>query len=96
VTEDTIGTKILDNVNLFCQYSNEYMINVDNYALYNILGSDKARLDIKFDVRKSVHHHHHTNEINQPTGFNSFTSLLPDVYVWLNMFPTIIRSVQLH
>jgi len=36
------------------------------------------------DVRKSVHHH--KIQINQPTGCNSFTSLLLDVYVWLNMF----------
>jgi len=36
------------------------------------------------DVRKSVHHH--TIQINQPTRCNCFTSLLLDVYVWLNMF----------
>jgi len=39
---------------------------------------------IVFDVRKSVHHH--TIQINQPTRCNSFTGLLLDVYVWLNMF----------
>jgi hypothetical protein len=33
---------------------------------------------------KSVHHH--TIQIIQPTGCNSFTSLLLDVYVWLKMF----------
>ena len=33
---------------------------------------------------KSVHHH--KIQINQPTRCNSFTSLLLDVYVWLNMF----------
>ena len=43
---------------------------------------DKAASD--FDVPKSVHHH--TIQINQPTRWNSFTSLLLDVYVWLNMF----------
>ena len=36
----------------------------------------------------------------QPTRCNSFTSLLLDVYVWLNMFrdasPPIARSIQLH
>ena len=37
-----------------------------------------------FDVRQSVHHH--TMQINQPTRCSSFTSLLLDVYVWLNMF----------
>jgi hypothetical protein len=39
---------------------------------------------IWFDIGKSVHHH--TIQINQPTRCNSFTSLLLDVYVWLNMF----------
>jgi len=38
----------------------------------------------KCDVRKSLHHH--TIQVIQPTGWNSFTSLLLDVYVWLNMF----------
>jgi len=37
-----------------------------------------------FDVRESVHHH--TIRIIQPIRCNSFTSLLLDVYVWLNMF----------
>jgi len=37
-----------------------------------------------FEVRKPVHYH--TIQINQPTRCNSFTSLLLDVYVWLNMF----------
>ena len=36
------------------------------------------------DVCKSVHYH--TIQINQPTSCNSFTSLLLDVYVQLNMF----------
>ena len=43
----------------------------------------------KFDVRKSVHHH--TIQINQPTRCNNFTSLLLDVYVWLNMFRAPLR-----
>jgi hypothetical protein len=43
----------------------------------------------EFDVRKSVHHH--TIPINQPTRLNSFTSLLLDVYVWLNMFRAPLR-----
>jgi hypothetical protein len=30
--------------------------------------------------------HHHTIQMNQATRCNSFTSLLLDVYVWLNMF----------
>jgi hypothetical protein len=39
---------------------------------------------IGFDIRKSVHYH--MIQIIQPTRCNSFTSLLLDVYVWLNMF----------
>jgi hypothetical protein len=39
--------------------------------------------------RKSAHHH--TNQINQPTRCSSFTSLLLDVYVWLNMFRAPLR-----
>jgi hypothetical protein len=43
----------------------------------------------KCDIRKSVHHH--TIQINQPTRSNSFTSLLLDVYVLLNMFRAPFR-----
>jgi hypothetical protein len=39
---------------------------------------------INLMLAKSVHHH--TIQIIQPTRCNSFTSLLIDVYVWLNMF----------
>jgi len=46
----------------------------------------------KFDVSKSVHHH--TIQINQPTRCNSFTSLLLDVYVWLNMFRSPLRPAS--
>ena len=35
--------------------------------------------------------HQHTIQINQPTRYNSFTSLLLDVYVWLNMFRASLR-----
>jgi hypothetical protein len=35
--------------------------------------------------------HHHTIQINKPTRCNSFTSLLLDVYVWLNMFQALPR-----
>jgi hypothetical protein len=48
-----------------------------------------ATPEIRFDVRKSVHHH--TIQTNQPTRCNSFTSLLLDVYMWLNMFRAILR-----
>jgi hypothetical protein len=40
--------------------------------------------EIPFEVCKSVHHH--MIQIIQLTRCNSFTSLLLDVYVWLNMF----------
>ena len=47
-----------------------------------------TRLDLHnvkaFDLRKSLHHH--TIQIIQPIRCNSFTSLLLDIYVWLNMF----------
>jgi len=38
-------------------------------------------------------HQKQTNkiQINQPTRCNSFTSLLVDVYVWLNMFRAPLR-----
>ena len=50
-----------------------------------ITGTSHADLyTLLFEVRKSVYHH--TIQIIQPTRFNSFTSLLLDVYVWLNMF----------
>jgi hypothetical protein len=42
-----------------------------------------------FEVCKSVYHH--TIQINQPTRCKSFTSLLLDVYVWLNMFHAPLR-----
>ena len=42
-----------------------------------------------FDVRKSVHHH--TIQINQPTRYDSFTSLLLDVCVWLGVFRAPFR-----
>jgi hypothetical protein len=42
-----------------------------------------------FDVCKSVHHY--TIQINQSTRCNSFTSLLVDVQMWLNMFRTSLR-----
>jgi len=42
-----------------------------------------------FKVWKSVHYY--TIQINQPTRCNSFSSLLLDVYVQLNMFRTSSR-----
>ena len=44
----------------------------------------EVQIFINFKVCKSVHHH--TFQINQPTRCNSFSSLLLDVYVQLNMF----------
>jgi len=40
--------------------------------------------NINFKVCQSVHHH--TLQVNQPTRCNSFSSLLLDVYVRLNLF----------
>jgi hypothetical protein len=44
-----------------------------------------------FKVCKSMHHH--TIQINQPTRCNNFSSLLPDVYVQLNVFRGIITPI---
>jgi hypothetical protein len=49
---------------------------------------------VAFDVRKSMHHH--TIQIIQPTRCNSFTSLLLDVYVWLNMLRGLPAHHQEH
>jgi len=59
---------------------------------YQLLASSNYKLHfawspnwtLKFDIRKSVHHH--TIQINQSTRCNSFTSLLLGIYMWLNMF----------
>jgi len=36
--------------------------------------------------------HHHTIQINQATRWDSFTSLLLDVYAWPNMFRASLRT----
>jgi hypothetical protein len=52
-----------------------------------------SRQDLsQFDVHKFMHHH--TIQINQPTRWNRFTSLLLDVYVWLNMFQVLLRPLS--
>jgi len=38
--------------------------------------------------------HYHTIQIIQPTRCNRFTSLLLDVYVWLNMFRAPLRPLS--
>jgi hypothetical protein len=43
-----------------------------------------------FKVCKSMHHH--TIQINQPTRYNNFSSLLLDIYVQLNMFRASSRT----
>jgi len=50
--------------------------------------SDKCQGDF-FNVRKSMHHH--TIHINQLKTCKSFTGLLLDVFVWLNMFRAPLR-----
>jgi hypothetical protein len=47
---------------------------------------------VVFDVRNSMHHHE--IQIIQPTRCNSFTSLLLDVYVWLNTFRASPRPLS--
>jgi hypothetical protein len=46
VMKFTICNNILCYVIVSCQYCIECAINVDSYALYNIIGSDKTRLGI--------------------------------------------------
>jgi hypothetical protein len=55
-------------------------IFLDKFKQYKLC----LRNNPKFDVSNSVHYH--TFQINQPTRCKSFTSLLLEVYVWLNMF----------
>jgi hypothetical protein len=55
-----------------------------NIILHYVKRKQKFKKIPKFDVPKSVRHH--TLQINQPTRCNSFTSLLLDIYVQLNMF----------
>jgi hypothetical protein len=58
----------------------------------------RAAINTVFKVCKSVHDH--TIQINQPTRYNSFSSLFFDVYVQLNMFRASSRpsseAQQLH
>jgi len=56
---------------------------------YFITYGSEFTVHSEIDVRKSVQHH--TIQINQPTRCNSFTSLLLDLYVWLNMFRALLR-----
>ena len=58
-------------------------------CLQALLLPEQMLLRNTFDVRKAVHHH--TIQIIQPTKWNSFTRLLLDVYVWLNMFRMPLR-----
>jgi hypothetical protein len=58
-------------------------LNIKNIAK-NLYFKCSFQYFIVFDVHKSVHHY--TIQLNQPTRCNSFTSLLLDIYVWLNMF----------
>jgi hypothetical protein len=51
---------------------------------YTIFRAYDVKYLCGFDVRKSMHHH--TIQITQPTRCSNFTSLLLDVYVWLNIF----------
>jgi len=63
-----------------------------NLGQTTVSSPDILEKNVTFDVRKSVHHH--TIHINQPTRCNSFTSLLLNVYVWLNMFRALSRPAS--
>ena len=65
-------------------------INASFCLLFSISPMRRQRKNrLCFDVRKSVHHH--TIQINQPPRCNSFTSLLLDVYVSLNVFRALFH-----
>jgi len=53
---------------------NYRVMSVHKYTSSNFYPWHHIRVDDKFTI-----------QINQPTWCNSFTSLLLDVYVWLNM-----------
>jgi hypothetical protein len=84
------GSRILDKIlyifdKVICLCFITVLINTCNDWLLPLLRQFLILNGInKFDVRKSVHHH--TIQTIQPTRCNSFTSLLFDIYVWLNMF----------
>jgi len=59
------------------------------YFIFFSISSFCRQKCIIFDLRKYVRRH--TIQINQPTRCNNFTSLLLDVYVWLNMFRAPLR-----
>ena len=81
VTQYLSGILKQQSLYLFCCYFHGHL------ALYDpchISTHRKVQSPRELEVRKSVHHH--TIQINQPKRCNSFTSLLLDVYVSLNMF----------
>ena len=45
-----------------------------------------TRIGLRSDFKVCRSVHHHTIQINQPTRYKKFSSLLFDVYVQLNMF----------
>jgi len=77
-----------DDISEMCKFVDWDSRYCEKYFAALIMCGSSCRYPLDFfffsDVRKSVHHH--TIQINQPTRCNSFTSLLLDVYVWLNMF----------
>jgi hypothetical protein len=64
-----------------------------DYALtHNVYTILNLHISLCCTVRKPVHYH--TIQTNQPKRCNSFTSLLLDVYVWLNMFRAPLRPLS--
>jgi hypothetical protein len=68
---------------IFLGQTNTHEVSASTDGSYLIADDDKYCF--QSDVHKSVHYH--TIKMNQPTRCNSSTSLLLDIYVWLNMFP---------
>jgi hypothetical protein len=67
---------------IFLGQTNTHQVSASTDGSYLIADDDKYCF--QSDFHKSIHYH--TIQMNQLTRCNSFTSLLLDVHVWLNMF----------
>jgi len=79
--------KLMWKTRIYTRRKEESGVHFFNVTVKKIPYRRRWKNDI--DVVKSVHHH--TIQINQPTRCNSFTSLLLDVYAWLDMFRAPLR-----
>jgi hypothetical protein len=82
-------THLLLKVNSCHAQTSRHVTNVTTRTMVSKYFVVMKVLFIRFDVRQSVHHH--MIQVIQPTRCNSFTRLLLDVYVWLNMFRASLR-----